>query len=81
MVAFFLFSCLSTSLFILGCRYTWTQTLGTVDVYVHVPAGTKASQCDVKIAAGSLRVALKGQNPPLIGKLLSSPLLSLHVHT
>ncbi|PHJ17239.1 nuclear movement domain-containing [Cystoisospora suis] len=51
-------------------KYTWTQTLGTVDVYVHVPPGTKASQCDVKIAAQTLRVGLKGQNTPAMdGKL------------
>ncbi|EPT24476.1 nuclear distribution protein C, putative, partial [Toxoplasma gondii ME49] len=49
--------------------YTWTQTLGTVDVYIPVQEGTKASNWDVKIGAGTLKVGLKGQTPLVDGKL------------
>ncbi|RQX75668.1 nuclear movement family protein [Toxoplasma gondii CAST] len=50
-------------------KYTWTQTLGTVDVYIPVQEGTKASNWDVKIGAGTLKVGLKGQTPLVDGKL------------
>ncbi|PFH38477.1 nuclear movement family protein [Besnoitia besnoiti] len=49
-------------------KYTWTQTLGVVDVYIPIPEGTKASQLTVQIGAGTLKVGLKGQAPIIDGK-------------
>ncbi|CEL93907.1 unnamed protein product [Vitrella brassicaformis CCMP3155] len=50
-------------------RYTWTQTLGTVEVLIPVPPGTKSSQLSVVMTADRLKVGLKGQTPIVDGKL------------
>ena len=39
-------------------KYTWSQTLPIVDVYISVPKGTLARQCNVSIGHDSLRVEI-----------------------
>lgn len=49
-------------------RYRWTQTLESVDVYVPMGEGVRASQCQVKITATTLTLGFKGQAPILSEK-------------
>ena len=50
-------------------RYSFSQNLSTVDIYVPLKAGIKSKDVDVRITATSLRVGLKGIEPVLDGKL------------
>lgn len=47
-------------------RYVWTQTLGTVEVMIDVPAGTTAKQCQVTLTPTKLNVKVKGE--VIVGK-------------
>jgi len=53
-------------------KYTWTQTLSALEVYVHVRPGIKAKQVVCDIGTDSLKVGIKGE-PSLIlnGKMES----------
>lgn len=46
--------------------YRWKQTLVDVDVSVPVPAGLKSRQLDIGIMKKHLRVAIKGDDKPII---------------
>mmetsp|Transcript_33231 Transcript_33231/g.86099 ORF Transcript_33231/g.86099 Transcript_33231/m.86099 type:complete len:209 (-) Transcript_33231:142-768(-) len=46
-------------------RYTWTQTLGAVEVSIPVRPGTKSKQCVVEMGVSKCKVGLKGE-PPII---------------
>ncbi|CAE8631782.1 unnamed protein product [Polarella glacialis] len=45
-------------------KYTWTQTLSSLEVFVHVPPGVKAKQIVCDITGDSLKLGVKGE--PLI---------------
>lgn len=42
-------------------KYTWTQTLSVVDVYVAVPKGTTGRQCNITLKADALCVVVQGK--------------------
>jgi hypothetical protein len=50
-------------------KYSFSQSLSTVDIYVPLKGGIKSKDVDVKISAGALLVGLKGMKPVLDGKL------------
>jgi len=50
-------------------KYSWSQTLATLEVLVPVPPGTKARDVVVSFDTQSLKVCLKGQQPVICGKL------------
>eukprot|EP00271_Cylindrocystis_brebissonii_P010154 TRINITY_DN26255_c0_g1_i1.p1 TRINITY_DN26255_c0_g1~~TRINITY_DN26255_c0_g1_i1.p1 ORF type:complete len:362 (+),score=124.65 TRINITY_DN26255_c0_g1_i1:95-1087(+) len=50
-------------------KYSWTQTLGEVDVTIPLPPGTKSRGLLVEIKKKSLTVGLKGQEPIIQGEL------------
>jgi len=50
-------------------KYSWTQTLSALEVYVHVRPGVKAKQIVCDIGAESLKVGVKGEPLILDGKL------------
>eukprot|EP00930_Biecheleria_cincta_P055885 TRINITY_DN42136_c0_g1_i1.p1 TRINITY_DN42136_c0_g1~~TRINITY_DN42136_c0_g1_i1.p1 ORF type:complete len:333 (+),score=109.26 TRINITY_DN42136_c0_g1_i1:143-1141(+) len=52
-------------------KYTWTQTLGALEVFVPVPPGTKAKQVVCDIGLEKLKVGIKGQELILDSKLHS----------
>mmetsp|Transcript_111890 Transcript_111890/g.311440 ORF Transcript_111890/g.311440 Transcript_111890/m.311440 type:complete len:359 (+) Transcript_111890:85-1161(+) len=52
-------------------KYTWTQTLGALEVYVPVRPGVKAKQIVCDIGTESLKVGIKGESPILDGKMHS----------
>jgi len=52
-------------------RYTWTQTLSALEVYVPVRPGVKAKQIVCDIGAESLKVGVKGEELTLNGKMHS----------
>jgi len=47
-------------------KYNWSQNISGVDVQIELPAGTTAKMLDVQIKVKSLRVAIKGQEKPII---------------
>ncbi len=53
--------------------YKWKQTIGEVDITVDVPPGTRGRDLVVEIKSNKLKVGLKGQEPILDVRLLSSP--------
>ena len=53
-------------------NYRWTQTLGDLQVYVAVPAGTKAKQLNVEIAKKKLVVQVRGAEPIVGGELFAT---------
>jgi len=50
-------------------KYTWTQTLSTLEVYVNVKPGVKAKQIICDIGGESLKVGVKGEPLILDGKM------------
>ena len=54
--------------------YSWTQTLAEVVVAIPLPAGTRASACDVSFMRTHLRAGLKEADPILSGQLDASVL-------
>eukprot|EP00931_Biecheleriopsis_adriatica_P101389 TRINITY_DN76539_c0_g1_i1.p1 TRINITY_DN76539_c0_g1~~TRINITY_DN76539_c0_g1_i1.p1 ORF type:complete len:360 (+),score=111.06 TRINITY_DN76539_c0_g1_i1:88-1080(+) len=50
-------------------KYNWTQTLGTLEVFVPVPPGVKAKQIVCDIRGESLKLGVKGEPLILDGKL------------
>jgi len=52
-------------------KYTWTQTLSALEVFVDVPPGIKAKQIVCDIGVESLKLGVKGQPCILEGKLHS----------
>lgn len=50
-------------------HYSFTQVLGSLDLYLPVKVGIKSRDVDVKITSSSLRVGIKGEAPILDGKL------------
>eukprot|EP00927_Polykrikos_kofoidii_P051775 TRINITY_DN45565_c0_g1_i1.p1 TRINITY_DN45565_c0_g1~~TRINITY_DN45565_c0_g1_i1.p1 ORF type:complete len:344 (+),score=98.96 TRINITY_DN45565_c0_g1_i1:95-1126(+) len=52
-------------------KYTWTQTLSTLEVFVPVKPGVRAKQLICEIGVESLRVGVKGDPLILNGKLHS----------
>mmetsp|Transcript_35313 Transcript_35313/g.75247 ORF Transcript_35313/g.75247 Transcript_35313/m.75247 type:complete len:328 (-) Transcript_35313:104-1087(-) len=50
-------------------KYTWTQTLGALEVFVPVRPGLKAKQLVCDIGIDTLKVGVKGEPPILDGKL------------
>eukprot|EP00440_Ansanella_granifera_P072196 gb/GFBE01078344.1/.p1 GENE.gb/GFBE01078344.1/~~gb/GFBE01078344.1/.p1 ORF type:complete len:329 (+),score=154.21 gb/GFBE01078344.1/:1-987(+) len=50
-------------------KYTWTQTLSALEVFVHVPPGVKAKQIVCDIGSDTLKLGLKGEPLILNGKL------------
>lgn len=52
-------------------KYTWTQTLGALELFVPVPPGTKAKQVVCDIGLERVKVGIKGQELILDGKLHS----------
>jgi len=48
-------------------RYTWTQTLKSVEVMIDVPDGTRGSSCSVNITPTMLKISVKRPNAdPLV---------------
>lgn len=45
--------------------YKWTQTIAEVELFVPVPAGTRARDLIVEIKSQSIKVGLKGKEPIL----------------
>mmetsp|Transcript_9906 Transcript_9906/g.17004 ORF Transcript_9906/g.17004 Transcript_9906/m.17004 type:complete len:312 (-) Transcript_9906:378-1313(-) len=56
-------------------HYTWTQTLGDLNIIATIPAGTKSKMLNVEIKKNSIKVGLKGQPPMFEGELPHSVLL------
>jgi hypothetical protein len=52
-------------------RYRWTQTLGSVDMFVTLGSGVRARDLVVEVGTDSLRVALKSGGTLVEGKLHS----------
>lgn len=52
-------------------KYTWTQTLGALEVFVPVPPGVKAKQVVCDIGGESLTLGVKGEPLIIKGKLHS----------
>jgi len=52
-------------------KYTWTQTLAALEVFVHVPPGSKAKQIICDIGGDTLKLGVKGQPLILDGKMHS----------
>ncbi|XP_047953355.1 protein BOBBER 1-like isoform X2 [Salvia hispanica] len=52
--------------------YSWGQSLQEVNVYVHVPPGTKPSLIVCEIKKNHLKVGVKGQPPVIDGELFNS---------
>ncbi|KAG6391557.1 hypothetical protein SASPL_149313 [Salvia splendens] len=52
--------------------YSWGQSLKEVNVYVHVPPGTKPSLIVCEIKKNHLKVGVKGQPPVIDGELFNS---------
>lgn len=52
-------------------KYTWTQTLQALEVYVPVRPGVKAKQICCDITGGTLKVGIKGETMVLDGKMHS----------
>lgn len=52
-------------------KYTWTQTLGTLEVYVHVKPGVKARDIKCDIGTEKLQLGVKGEALILNGKMHS----------
>jgi len=50
-------------------KYTWTQTLTTLEVYVDVPPGIKAKQITCDIGGETLKVGVKGEPLIMSGKM------------
>jgi len=50
-------------------KYTWTQTLSALEVYVHVRPGVKAKQIVCDIGTDSLKVGIKGEELIIKGKM------------
>lgn len=50
-------------------KYNWTQTLGTLEVFVPVPPGVKAKQIVCDIGGETLKLGVKGEPLILNGKL------------
>lgn len=50
-------------------KYSWTQTLSSLEVYVNVKPGVKAKQIRCDIGAESLKLGIKGEPLVLDGKL------------
>jgi len=50
-------------------KYRWTQTLQDLNVYIPVPAGTKAKHLSIDIKKKGLVAKVQGQNPILDGEL------------
>merc|ERR1719311_1790547 len=46
-------------------KYTWTQTLSNLEVFVPIEPGTKAKQITCDIGVSTLTVGIKGQ-PPIL---------------
>ncbi|KAI5201329.1 CS-domain-containing protein [Aureobasidium subglaciale] len=49
--------------------YKWMQTIQDVDLTAQVPGNLKARDFDIKITKDHLRVAIKGQDPIIDGRL------------
>lgn len=52
-------------------KYTWTQTLSTLEVFVHVPPGVKAKEIVCDIGGDTLKLGVKGAPLILNGKMHS----------
>jgi len=52
-------------------KYTWTQTLNALEVFVHVPPGVKAKQIVCDIGGDTLKLGVKGEPLILNGKMHS----------
>jgi flagellar biosynthesis GTPase FlhF len=50
-------------------KYTWTQTLSALEVFVNVRPGVKAKQIVCDIGVGSLKLGIKGEPLLIDGKL------------
>jgi len=50
-------------------KYTWTQTLSALEVYVHVRPGVKAKQIVCDIGTENLKVGIKGEELIINGKM------------
>mmetsp|Transcript_121557 Transcript_121557/g.303305 ORF Transcript_121557/g.303305 Transcript_121557/m.303305 type:complete len:359 (+) Transcript_121557:114-1190(+) len=50
-------------------KYTWTQTLGALEVYVNVRPGVKAKQIICDIGTDTLKLGIKGEPLILQGKM------------
>lgn len=50
-------------------KYVWSQTLAELTVNIPLPAGIKAKMLDVDIQNKKLKVAIKGQEPIVLGEL------------
>jgi len=50
-------------------KYTWTQTLSALEVYVHVRPGVKAKQIVCDIGTDGLKVGIKGEELIVNGKM------------
>lgn len=50
-------------------KYTWTQTLGALEVYIDVRPGVKAKQICCDIGTDTLKVGIKGEPMILEGKM------------
>jgi hypothetical protein len=50
-------------------RYTWTQTLTNLEVFVTVPPGTRAKQITCDIGVEKIKCGIKGQELILDGKM------------
>jgi len=52
-------------------KYTWTQTLGTLEIFIPVPPGVKAKQIICDIGAETFKLGIKGSPLIMEGKLHS----------
>eukprot|EP00397_Hematodinium_sp_SG-2012_P044771 GEMP01050076.1.p1 GENE.GEMP01050076.1~~GEMP01050076.1.p1 ORF type:complete len:339 (+),score=92.75 GEMP01050076.1:110-1126(+) len=52
-------------------KYTWTQTLSTLELMVHVRPGIRAKEVILDIGVDKLKVQIKGEEPIILGKLHS----------
>merc|ERR1719171_1590835 len=52
-------------------KYTWTQTLSNLEVFVPIEPGTKAKQITCDIGVSTLTVGIKGQPPIMKGPMHS----------
>ena len=43
--------------------YKWTQTIRDVDVTIPIPGNLRGKDMDVSLKKGSIRIAIKGQEP------------------
>lgn len=43
--------------------YKWTQTIADLELTAEIPGNIKGKDLDVKIAKGSLKAGIKGQEP------------------